>query len=149
MEKFKLQPDEQVLKKGGVIYYPPETKDMGALRAGFKAKQGKAFLTSTRIAGCTKLIVFPWGVLIWLIMWMIGRKVFFEVALCDITSIKKAEKSQQMFIYSKDGSECNIAFDTFLDSRNKWMAAIADAISAAEPNAKVETSENAVEVTRP
>ena len=148
MAKFKLQPDERILKKGGIIYYPPETKNMGALKAGFKAKQGKAFLTSARIVGATKVAVFPFGPLIWLIMWMIGRKILFEIALNDITSVKKSSETQQFFIYSKDNCECIIAFDSILDSRGKWLTAIADAISAGEPGAKVETSEETVEVTR-
>ena len=115
MEKFKLQPDEKILKKGSIIYYPSETKDMSAFKAAFKAKQCVGILTSTRLAGCTKLVEWPWGPIIWLIKWLLGRKVLFEVPLGGIKLLKKAEGSQQFIIQSSDGSECIIAFNTFLD----------------------------------
>jgi hypothetical protein len=148
LAKFKLGPAEKILKKTAVIYYPPETKDMNAFKAAFKAKIGVAFLTSSRFVGATKLVEFPWGVLIWLIKWMLGRNIIFQVALADIKSVKKVEKTTQMVVGLNDGSECLVAFDTFLDARDKWVAAIGDAIASADPAAKLDRSEGAVEIAR-
>ncbi len=148
MEKFKLEPGEVVLKKGGMTYWPPETKGMGALKAAFKAKQCAAFLTSARLAGCTKLVLFPWGPLIWLIMAMMGRKIIFEVPLAAVKRLEKSEGNQQFIITSADGSECTIGFDALFDARSKWLQAIADAITAADPNAKVNATDNVVEIER-
>jgi len=148
MERFKLQPDERVLKKDSIIYYPPETKGMGLLKTAFAAKQCVGFLTSTRVAGCTKLVEFPWGVLVWFIKWLLGRKIIFQVALKDIVKVEKPEKGLQLVIQLADGSDCTIAINTFFDSRAKWMKAIADAINAADSKAKATVTDNAVEVVR-
>lgn len=148
MEKFKLQPDETVLKKGGATYFPPETKEMGAFKAAFKAKSGVAILTSARMTVCTKLVEFPWGVLIWLIRAMLGRKIYAEVALSAVKRVEVSEKTQQLVITSADGSEFVVSFDTFFDSRAKWLAAIADAIAAAEPGARLNREEKSLDVER-
>jgi hypothetical protein len=148
MEKFKLQPGESILKKSSIIYYPSETKDMSAFRAAFKVKQCAGFLTSARLVGCTRLVVWPWGPLIWLIKWMLGRKILFEVPLGGITLLKKVEGNQQFLIQSSDGSECIIAFEAFRDARGKWMQAIADAVAMDDPNAKIHASDDAVEIAR-
>ena len=148
MEKFQLQPGERVLKKGSMIYYPPETKDMGILRAAFAAKQCVGFLTSARLAGCTKLVEHPWGALIWLIKWLLGRKIIFQVSLATVTRVEKPEKGRQLVIKSADGSECTIALETFFDSRGKWMKAIADAVAAADPKAKINATDAVVEIAR-
>jgi hypothetical protein len=148
MEKFKLQPGETVLKKGGITFFPSETKNMGAFKAAFSAKSCVGFLTSARLAGCTKLVEFPWGVLIWLIKALLGRKIVFEVPLAAIKRLEIPEKNMQFFVTAADGTEHIVAFDTFFDSRAKWLAAIADAIAAADPQAKVNRSEKSVEVQR-
>ncbi len=148
MEKFRLQPGETVLKKGGITYWPPETKDMGALKAAFSTKDCTGFLTSARLAGCTKLYSFPFGLLIVFIKWMMGRKIIFEVPLSSIKRLEKLEDNQQFVIKSADDSECTIAFDAFLDARGKWMQAIADAIAMADPSVKINASDNAVDIER-
>ncbi|MHC4916823.1 MAG: hypothetical protein ACYTGB_15170 [Planctomycetota bacterium] len=148
MEKFKLQEGETVLKKAGGTFFPEETKEMGAFKAAFKAKMGVVFLTSARVAVCTKLVEFPWGVLVWAIRAMLGRKIYHQVQLETVKRLETKEDNQQFVITSADGSEFILAFDSFFDSRAKWLEAIADAIAAADPNAKLDRQEKVVDVTR-
>ena len=148
MEKFKLQEGETVLKKAGGTFFPEETKEMGAFKAAFKAKTGVVFLTSARVAVCTKLVEFPFGVLIWAIKALIGRKIYAQVQLETVTRLEVKEDNMQFVLTSADGSEFMLAFDSFFDSRDKWLEAVANAIEAADPNAKLNRQEKVVEIQR-
>jgi hypothetical protein len=148
MEKFKLQRGEAIIKKGGITYWPPETKDMGVLKAAFKIKQCIAILTTTRFAGCTKVASFPFGPLIWLIMWLVGRKIIFQIALDKITRFEKSEKNQQFTINTDDNSEYIMAFDSFFDSREQWMQVLGETITKADPKAQIHESGSLFEVSR-
>jgi hypothetical protein len=148
MEKFKLGTGEVVIKKGGLTYWPPETKEMGALKAAFRAKQCVGFLTSSRMAACTKVAGMPFGPLIWLISWLMGRKIYFEVALEKVAKVEKSEDDQYFVITADDGTEYRLAFDAFFDPRDQWLQAFADAIAKADANANIHQSGNVLEVSR-
>jgi hypothetical protein len=148
MEKFKLQEGETVLKKAGGTFFPEETKEMGAFKAAFKAKTGVVFLTSARVAVCTKLVEFPFGVLIWAIKALIGRKIYAQVRLETVAKLEIKEDNLQFAITSADGSEFILTFDSFFDSRTKWLEAIANAVEKADPNARLNRQEKVIEIQR-
>ncbi len=148
MGKFKLQRGEAVIKKGGISYCPPETKGMGLLKAAFKIQQCTAILTTTRFAGCTKVAFFPFGPLIWLIIWLVGRKIIFQVALDKITRFEKSEENQQFTIYTEDNSEYIMVFSSFFDSREHWMQVLGETITKADANAQIHESGSLFEVSR-
>ena len=79
---------------------------------------------------------------------MMGRKIYFQAPLSDVKSVDKKDDNQQFIINFNDGSDCTSSFDTFFDSRDKWMLAISEAVVAGEPDAKIAKEENSVSFER-
>jgi hypothetical protein len=148
MAKFKLQPGERVLKKAAVNYVPPEGRDKGFLKTAMNLRQCTAFLTTARLAACSRIGGFPTGPLIWLIQWLVGRDIVIEVPLNNIKRVEIPDSNGRIEIKTTDGTDYLLLMDSLFDSREHWMEVLDDAITKAGPDARIQSRTDYLEVRR-
>ncbi len=147
MAKFKKQSDEQVLMKGPVSWHQGEAGIGNLFKGKFKITACELFLTSRRLAACTKYQTFPFGPLIWLIRWMMGRKIIFEIPLSNVVSVDGGtQKGMQFTLKVSDGSEYHLISGGFTSKKKQqWVQAVSDAVVAACPGRAARVNEALVE----
>ena len=131
-ERFKVQPDEQVLLKGSLTY---RKSTWGIVHC-------QGVLTTKRLVLGKKLNM-AWGIVPRLYVWIRGRKIVFETPLENIQSI---ETGNYFVLKTNDGSEYPLVSDRFLTAKNEdWVRAITDAVNRAGGNVLVKPGTDSVQ----
>lgn len=150
-EKFRLEPGERTLMKGEMSYVEGEA---GGLKDVFfgktKVTECTAFLTSKRFVATKKRQFFPWGPLIWLIIVLLKRKIVLQIPLASFAAIKYDKEAKHHLVFkTTDGAEYRMAWTALFAKPEKWVQAIRDAVIAARPGIRVQTTPDAVEFVKP
>ncbi len=139
-ERFKVQPDEQVLLKGPLIY--------SKSKWGSVSCQG--VLTTRRLALSKKLNPM-WSIIPRLYVLIMGRKIVFQIPLENFHSIRhdKEEMGAFFIIRTLDGSEYPVtSYAIFGKSNEDWISAIADGVKGVSPVVSVRQNPTSVEFVR-
>ncbi len=139
-ERFKVEPDEQVISKGPLSYRKSKW--------GFVACEG--VLSDKRLALGKKLNPM-WSIIPRLYVLIRGRKIVFQIALENFHSIRhdKEEMGAYFIIRTTDGSEYPVTSAAIFGKKNEdWIQEITDAVKSAHPGMKIKTSDTSVEFQR-
>lgn len=150
MERFKRQPDEQILLKGKIKLLRGE-QTFKNIMFGKANMDCKAFLTSQRFVACQERQWNMLGPLFFFVALFIPKKIALEIPLEYFASVKRGESkvNRELILQASDGSECVIQLDglldTFVDKRSKWIETFADAVKTIEPSVEAKIDESGVE----
>lgn len=139
-ERFKVQPDEQVLMKGPLSFRKGKWSGVSC--------QGT--LTNKRLALGKKLNPM-WSIIPRLFVLIMGRKIVFQIPLENFHSIRhnKEELGLYFIIRTMDGTEYPVNSEAIFGKKNEdWISAIADAVSSAVPGLTVHKEPTSVEFVR-
>jgi hypothetical protein len=150
-EKFRLEPDERRLMKGEMAYVEGEPGGIKNLLTGkTKVIECTAFLTSKRFVATKKRRFLPWGPLIWFFIVLMKRKIVFQIPLASFAAIKYDKEAKHHLVFKTiDGTEYRMAWTALFAKPEKWVQAIGDAIVAARPDTRAQTTPDAVEFIKP
>jgi len=138
MARFKLQPGETILLKGPLLHSQGEAGVKNFLTGKYKVQKCGGILTTTRFVACQRNDYFPWGLLIWVLIYFIwNRKILFAVPLQDVAAVEvdPNPKVKQFIIRTRDGGEFKLLSDAFFNKTPQWTQAIKDAVASASPQA--------------
>jgi len=140
MDRFKAQPDEEILLKGALIYRKSKWR--------FVRCQG--ILTSKRLVMGKRLNPM-WSIIPRIYSYIRGKKIVFQIPLQSFDSIRhnRKEMGQYIILKTDDGAEYPIVPDGIFGKRETWLKAIPDAVSAAFPETEVKLNADSVEFLRP
>ncbi len=128
-ERYRLRPGETVVKKGRLDHWQGEPGLSNALSGKFKITECNAVLTNQRFVCFKRNVRFPFGPLIWLVLWLWrGRTIFFGAALEEISGVE-AEKGQGLFAVKTASGTARFQAQTALGfgldkARDEWVAAL-------------------------
>ncbi len=134
-ERFNVQPDEQVIIKGELVY----------IKSKWVVVSCQGILTNKRLA-LGKNLNPVWGFIPRLYSYFRGKKIVFQILLQNLEAITHQDKSELFTLKTTDGSEYSVmSTSLFGKKKNDWLQAITAAGQNAQPDRRAVVNVDSVE----